>query len=73
MSKNRLQHIRLNVFGMTQSEFANLINVTQPTYSAFEKNDSLPFARQEAIRKVAAERGIPWDDTWFFETPENAA
>lgn len=66
---NPIEHIRKNVFGMTQKEFADAIGVAQPSVSRWERG--VPFAHPEmkAIRSVARERGLEWDDRWFFETP----
>jgi transcriptional regulator with XRE-family HTH domain len=72
---NTLRYIRKTIFGMTQKEFAAAIGATQPTVCRWElpddRTDRLAPSRDEmaAVRRLAAERGIAWDDRWFFEQP----
>lgn len=62
--------IRQNVFGLSQSAFASLAETTQPTVSRWENRELAPDTNQCAlIRKAALERGLDWDDRWFFELP----
>lgn len=68
-----IRHIRLKVFQATQADFAALAGVSQGTVSRWENGTALSLDEMKAIRKAAAERGIMWNDAWFFETPEQAA
>lgn len=65
----RFQHIRKNVFCMTQAEFADLLGIRQGAVSMLESRDALPERHQRTIREAAKRRGIEWNDTWFFEPP----
>jgi transcriptional regulator with XRE-family HTH domain len=69
---NALRYIRKHVFQVTQIEFASLAGVAQASVSRWE-NDlegvSPSLDEMRAIRQAAAERGIPWNDAWFFESP----
>lgn len=65
---SQLRTIRRAVFGVTQTEFADIAGVSQPLVSRWEKGDrkpSLPDLRR--IRAEALRRGIKWNDSWFFE------
>ena len=67
-----IRHIRRNVFRSTQAEFAILAGVTQATVSRWEDEDNgaaPSLEEMRAIRRAANERGLDWDDTWFFEAP----
>ncbi|RWF44265.1 MAG: XRE family transcriptional regulator [Mesorhizobium sp.] len=68
-----IRHIRQKVFQATQAEFAALAGVSQGTVSRWEAGTSLSLDEMKSIRKAAADRGILWNDAWFFETPEQAA
>jgi transcriptional regulator with XRE-family HTH domain len=62
--------IREQVFRLrTQQEFADALGYEQPTISRFE--NGLPFSAsaQRRIRELAAQRGVPWNNNWFFEVP----
>ncbi len=65
-----IEHIRKRVFGASQSELAAIAGVTQATVSRWE-NDHFEPSREELgrIRDAARDRGLKWDDRWFFETP----
>lgn len=65
-----VEHIRKNVLDLTQSAFANIAGVTQPTVSRWENGELEP-SREEMgrIRDEARARGVAWDDRWFFELP----
>ena len=57
---------------MTQAPFAAVAGVSQPTVSRWEE-DSLPGSQpdreeMERIRSAAIKRGLPWSDSWFFQT-----
>jgi transcriptional regulator with XRE-family HTH domain len=71
-SMNAVEYIRTKVFKMTQAPFAAVAGVSQPTVSRWEM-DSLPGSQpdreeMERIRSAAIERGLPWNDSWFFQT-----
>lgn len=70
-----IRHIRRAIFQVTQAEFAALAGVTQASVSRWETGVPPSLDDMQAIRKAAADRGIAWDDAWFFDTPasENAA
>lgn len=68
-----MKHIRTKVFEVTQSEFAALAGVTQASVSRWEKGVAPSLDEMRAIRQAAEDRGISWDDRFFFETPETAA
>ena len=71
-----LRFIRKHVFQVTQTEFAELAGVAQASVSRWE-NDlegvSPSLDEMRAIRRAAVNRGLEWDDRWFFEVPDTAA
>lgn len=69
----RLRHIRQNVFGMNQADFAGMLGISQSAICMLELRDALPEKHQRTIRAEAASRGLQWRDEWFFETPAEAA
>ena len=65
-----LEHIRKNVFGLSQTEFGQIAGTTQPSVSRWEKGEQEPsHSEMAAIRQAAHDRGLTWDDRWFFEVP----
>lgn len=74
---NAIEHIRKRVFKLNQAPFAELAGVSQPTVSRWE-DDSFPGSQpsrdeMNKIREAASKRGLPWDDSWFFQTfPDEA-
>jgi DNA-binding transcriptional regulator YiaG len=70
-----LKVIRKNILDLSQVEMAALTGTTQATVSRWENGELEPDRGQLAmIRAEAAARGVPWNDTWFFEVPaEDAA
>jgi len=71
---NPMRHIRKNVLEMTQGEFADLTGASQAAVSQWENGNLHPNREVLAkIRACAAARGVPWDDSWFFETPQEPA
>jgi DNA-binding transcriptional regulator YiaG len=69
---SRIRAIRTNVFGMSQSEFAQMLNRSQQAVSKAEQRDSLPVWSQLAIREAAKKRGMLWLDKWFFDPPKKS-
>lgn len=67
-----LKHIRIQIFGMTQSEFAALIGVGQATVSRWENGFSPSLDEMKVIREAAYARNVTWSDSLFFEHPEVA-
>lgn len=66
-----IAHIRQSVFSMSQAAFGELAGATQATVSRWEKGELEPDREQlNRIRAAAAERGVPWEDSWFFEIPD---
>lgn len=66
---NTVKYIRKNIFKVTQSDFADLVGVTQATVSRWEKDNetaSPSLIDMRAIREAAQKRGIRWNDTYFF-------
>lgn len=71
---NPLLHIRKNVFGVTQAEMAGIADVSQATISRWESGSSSPDSGELArIRHEATMRSLPWNDSWLFEAPSEAA
>lgn len=66
------RYIREQVFGIpNQQAFAELLGVTQPQVSRWERGINHVSGRaQIRIRALARERGIAWNDAWFFEVPD---
>jgi DNA-binding transcriptional regulator YiaG len=68
-----IEHIRRNVFGVKQTEFAAIAGVTQATVSRWESREFEPTRLElDRIRVEAVARGLAWDDSWFFAVPEEA-
>lgn len=78
---NAIQYIRTKVFKLNQAAFAaEVAEVSQPTVSRWEdeRQDGSQPDREDMkrIRDKAIKRGLPWSDSWFFQTfpdEENAA
>ena len=67
-------HIRKNVFGVTQAEFAEIAGVNQGTISRWESGARTATLEElERIRLEARRRGLDWDDGLFFEQSLEAA
>lgn len=65
-----LRHIRENILGLSQAEMAVLTQVSQGTVSKWEAGKLAPSRDEMArIRAAAIERGIAWNDAWFFASP----
>ncbi len=70
MNENPVTFIRESVFGCaTQDQFAGLLGTTQASISRWEAAGRIPGLKQELIRDKARERGIAWDDRYFFSSP----
>lgn len=74
---NAIKFIRTKVFKLRQAPFAaEIAKVSQATVSRWESDDqpgSQPNREEmERIRRAAHERGLLWNDSWFFQTfPDN--
>ena len=67
---NAVEHIRTRVFKETQTGFAAIAQVSQPTVSRWEAGTLEPGRDELAlIRQEALARGLPWQDQWIFEAP----
>jgi transcriptional regulator with XRE-family HTH domain len=65
-----IDYIRRFVLRLSQYDFAQAIQVDQPTVSRWEKGKRQPRRHQMIrIRDLALERGIAWEDRWFFAIP----
>jgi len=65
-----IEHIRKVILGVNQADFAAIAGVNQATVSRWEKGELEPRREDLAkIRHAARERGLIWDDSWFFEPP----
>lgn len=64
---NAIRHIRREIFKVTQAEFAALAGVTQASVSRWETGTAPSLDDMQSIRRAAADRGIEWQDEWFFE------
>lgn len=63
-------HIREKIFGFrTQQEFADALGYEQATISRWESGEiEMSRKAMDRIRDLAAQRGIRWDNNWFFVT-----
>jgi transcriptional regulator with XRE-family HTH domain len=69
-----LLYIRRCVFGATQAQMAEIAAVSQTTISKWEDGTHTPPSDALGrIRAEAAKRGLPWNDSWFFECPRDSA
>jgi transcriptional regulator with XRE-family HTH domain len=66
---NAIRHIRTQVFKLTQSEFALVANVKQSTVSRWEAGVAPTLNEMQTIRDAARQKGVAWDDAWFFDVP----
>lgn len=68
-----IEHIRKNVFGLSQTSFAEIAGTTQPSVSRWENGELEPDREALArIRSAAQARGLNLKDCMFFEIPEAA-
>lgn len=71
---NAMRRIRLELFGLQQSNFAVIAGVTQATVSRWENGEFSPrLEEMQRIREEARSRGLAWDDALFFATPNGHA
>lgn len=75
---NAVKYIRTQVFKLRQAPFAaEVAKVSQATVSRWETDElmgSQPDREDmDRIRSAAMERGLPWNDSWFFQTFPDAA
>lgn len=69
-----IEHIRKNVFNVSQAVFGGYAGTTQASVSRWEKGDQEPSQKEMAgIRQAALDQGLAWDDSWFFELPKSAS
>ena len=61
--------IRIQVLGMSQTELAEALSVTQPAVSAWELRGSIPSHHREAVRALAKARGKKITETMFEKLP----
>ena len=65
-----IAHIRQEVLKLPQSALATITGTSQATVSRWETGELEPDREQmDLIRQAALERGLEWNDRWFFETP----
>jgi DNA-binding transcriptional regulator YiaG len=65
-----IEHIRKRIFDVSQTVFGEIAGTTQASVSRWESGEQHPDLNEmERIRAAARERGIAWDDRWFFEVP----
>lgn len=68
-----IEHIRRNVLSLTQSGMAEVAGVTQATVSRWESGEFDPSLDELGlIRAEAINRGLQWEDVWFFESPPSS-
>lgn len=66
-----IEHIRRDVFAVSQVQFAEIAGTTQPSVSRWERGVQEPcHSEMERIRLAAVRRGLRWNDRWFFEMPK---
>ena len=63
-------HIRENIFKLSQAEMSVELGVSQPTISRLE-NDKVVLSADimHRVRRLAAEKRVRWNDSLFFEVP----
>ncbi len=70
---NPMPMIRKDILVVSQAELAAIAGTSQPTVSRWERGEQHPDREHLArIRAAALERGVSWDDAWFFEAPGRA-
>lgn len=76
-SMNAVKYIRTRIFKVEQAPFARIAGVSQPTVSRWEMESNAKsdptLGDVERIRSEAERRGLPWSDSWLFQTfPDDA-
>ena len=66
---NPVQHIRIKVLGLSQTDLARRLGKHPSRLSRWEKRGFIPAEEQQGVRKVAKELGVEWSDSLFFEVP----
>ncbi|WP_422363151.1 helix-turn-helix domain-containing protein [Pyruvatibacter mobilis] len=66
------RYIREHVFGMTQLAFAQMVGVTQPMVSRYEKRGTFPAEVQRTVLDHARLLNKRFEPAWFFEVPAEA-
>lgn len=78
LSLTTVRFVRTFVFRMSQEEFAALLGTSQGRVSTWESTGRWPsmvvmdLARMHG-KRICAERGEVWSDSWFFEVPVSTA
>ena len=68
-----IEHIRRDIFAVSQATFAEIAGTTQPSVSRWEQGVQEPcHSEMERIRLAAVRRGLRWNDRWFFEMPKRS-
>lgn len=71
---NPMLLIRRDLFRESQTRFAEITGVSQPTVCRWEKGEQEPTRDKLAlIRAEARKRRIFWSDAWFFDGPGSDA
>jgi DNA-binding transcriptional regulator YiaG len=71
---NPIAYIRQEILKVSQHVLAAIANTSQASVSRWETGELEPDREQlDLIRQAALDRGLPWDDRWFFEKPGRAA
>ena len=69
---NPVRYVRLAVFRCsTISDFAREIGANRVNASRWESWGHFPYSAMLKIRKLAKKRGLNWDDSYFFEVPND--
>lgn len=70
---NPILHIRKVTLGLSQADFAAIAGVSQGTVSKWETDELVPDRNELArMRAAVKDRGLAWDDSWFFEVPASS-
>jgi transcriptional regulator with XRE-family HTH domain len=70
---NPILHVRKVRLGLSQAEFGAIAGVSQGTVSKWESGGGSPSRDELArVRNFAIEKGVAWDDSWFFDAPAEA-
>ncbi|WP_293862338.1 helix-turn-helix domain-containing protein [uncultured Alsobacter sp.] len=69
-----IKNIRVNLFKLTQPEFARVIGVDQGTVSRWERGMDPTLGQALKIKEAALARGLEWDSDLLFQVaPDNQA